>query len=255
MAETRVRPILFSAPMVRAILDGRKTQTRRVVRWKLREEGLNLAFSGLEAGCYSCDDQRSGFVLRSRGAGSCWNDRTWPAHSPYGLTGDRLWVRETWWRGAWTEEHFYNDHDGASCSSVTWCRPAPGDLENIAYVADGEPPADRCEHWDKVPSIFMPRWASRITLEVTEVRVQRLQEISEDDARAEGCSGIPDVVDVTPREEFERLWNSINGKPRPMLDDDGEPVLDDNDRRIMEASRSWSGNPWVWALTFRRVQP
>jgi hypothetical protein len=76
----------------------------------------------------------------------------------------------------------------------------------------------------------MPRWASRIQLEVTEVRVQLLQEISDDDARAEGCSGIPDVVDVTPREEYSHLWDKINGKRAP-----------------------WASNPWVWAVIFRRI--
>lgn len=237
----RERGILFSSSMVKAILDGRKTQTRRAVRWKLREEGLNIAFSGLVAGCYSCDDdQRTGFVLRSRGAGSCWNDRTWPAHSPYGLHGDRLWVRETW---QMFDPHPDGDLAVVGAERLSRGRRAPwvGVVNNrpiewtTAYRADGEleHPTDGPACWK--PSIFMPRWASRITLEIVEVRVQRLNEISEDDARAEGCTGRPEpVVEggsiTTPRSEFAALWDSINGKRAP-----------------------WSSNLWVWVLTFRRI--
>jgi hypothetical protein len=208
------RPILFSAPMVRAILAGRKTQTRRLIRNPGRLDGLMLA--GEEA--------------------------NW---SPYGGPGDRLWVKENWRYADWTDDgmpyiEYAADNarrlvedvpeDWADRVEAVWARLS--EPEN--YGIDGKA-ADR--KWR--PSIFMPRWASRITLEVTEVRVQRLQEISEKDAEAEGADltraeeeGVLGYAEVGPREMFAALWDDINGKRAP-----------------------WSSNPWVWAITFRRVQP
>ena len=170
------RPILFSGPMVRALLEGRKTQTRRVMK-----------------------PQPKGMARLDTGG-------SWPLASgsefmrcPYGVPGDRLWVRESW-------------------------RKADSMTESVFYRAD--------EEWNAgagwKPSIHMPRWASRLTLEVTGVKVERVQEISERDAVAEGMP--PSVPDqATAVEIFEELWDSIN-----------------------EArGYGWSVNPWVWALTFR----
>jgi len=108
----------------------------------------------------------------------------------------------------------------------------------------------------------MPRWASRITLEITELRVQRLQEISWIDIRAESVScpehdfhsGFCASECSSLRSAFVALWDSINGKPRAMLDDDGNPVLDDNERPIMHPPKSWASNPWVWAISFAMVR-
>jgi hypothetical protein len=186
-------PILFSAPMVRAILDGSKTQTRRVVKPQPDEDGLARLIATGE-----------------------WHDTSASAYRcPYGIPGDRLWVRET-----------FN-----------------GNAEvGYAYRAT-EPDMNGCP-WR--PSIFMPRRASRILIEITDVRVQRLQDISEDDARAEGAAfhdGRPighhgwrhdinhGVVYSTARESFAWLWKSING------------------------AGSWDANPWVWVINFRRLQP
>lgn len=224
----REKPILMSAPMVRAILDGRKTQTRRlVVHEHIAEADV---FSGPPvtlAGEWEFGIAGEGGVFAHGDYIRC----------PFGAPGDRLWVRETWWRGRWTEEHHYNDIDGVSRCSVLWCHHRPGDAETIAYAADGDPPTDRCEGWDKMPSIFLPRLDSRITLEITDVRVQRLQEINEGDAREEGCRGMRGAVGqmipmppATAREDFERLWDAINGERAP-----------------------WSSNPWCWAITFRRM--
>lgn len=182
------RPILFSAPMVRALLAGTKTQTRRVIKPR------HLAFFNQDAAAMLSD----------------WNERP----LPYGKPGDRLWVRETW-------------HDASS--SLHSC---------ALYRADG---IDL--HWDKwTPSIHMPRRASRITLEITSVRVERLQEISIEDAKAEGAWGPDDsiaqkvadyfgtdIFSANPRKAFQMLWESINGPD------------------------SWAANPWVWAIEFRRV--
>ena len=172
------RPILFSAPMVRALLAGTKTQTRRIVKAR------DLEWMDVHQGLREPDN-----------AERC----------PYGQPGDRLWVRETF-------GHFErNENFAPGCE--------------VFYRADGESLA--VERWR--PSIHMPRWASRITLEVTGVRVERLQDISEADATAEGVSAIPDEMRrATPRCDFQALWQSINGPD------------------------SWAANPWVWIVEFRR---
>jgi hypothetical protein len=203
-AAQRERPIMFSAEMVRAIIDGRKSQTRRLYKPR------------------SCDR------IDSPGGPLC------SLPSPYGSPGDHLWVKETW------------SHD------------AYGPYYRATEVA---PDTLR---WK--PSIFMPRWASRITLEITEVHVQRLQEISGDDAAAEGVTFPRCDCDVCCRssvmcpadasahiDEFATLWDSINGKPRVLRDDDGDPVTGDDGMPVMVAARSWASNPWVWAITFRRL--
>lgn len=195
------RPILFSGPMVRAILDGRKTQTRRVVKnaWQ----------------CLPLEN-----VAYQRDA---------IAKCPYGVPGDRLWVRETWW----TYPHVISNRllrDGAD----TWPKV---NGEPIAYAADGD--ADIWSHldWVKKPSIHMPRWASRITLEVVGVRVERVQDISEEDAKAEGLDFMEPNRFASPGSNewmtfdaaFECLWDTVNG--------DG----------------AWDRNDWVWVVEFKRL--
>lgn len=203
-------PILFSAPMVRALLAGRKTQTRRVLR-PLPKVGLPLS----DGWTYAFGAGGWGGLSKEENGGvsSCPLPR-----SPYGIPGDRLWVRETW---------AYRKGNGIT----------------PVYRADADPPLDTQGRpivdakWG--PSIFMPRWASRITLEVTEVRVQRVQDISEVDAQAEGADnhwcGVPRYSHVGCcgyRVGFRKLWDSINGK-RPGC--------------------AWADNPWVWAISFKRV--
>ena len=200
------RGILFSAPMVLALLAGRKTQTRRLatVRWV---DGASPTFTGWRAEHVGARSWQ--IVSTDVGA----NVTT--AHA----VGDRLWVRE-----AWSGDH-----------GVRNIRPSerPEFLQGpIWYWADGSPAAG---DWEKPrPSLHMPRWASRLTLTVTDVRVQRLQEITHEDAAAEGCPGFyspahPDqgVTDgQTPAEEFEALWNSLHG------------------------ADAWAANHWVVAYTF-----
>lgn len=159
------RPILFSAEMVRAILDGRKTQTRRVIK----PQPINAL------------------------------DRPPPCDCPYGKIGDRLWVRET-------QAKFH---------------PA-------VYMADVAEDFYPSYLW--TPSIHMPRVASRITLEITAARVERLQDISEADAMAEGVSWKHNpALPTTPVNAFAALWTSVGG--------------------------DWDANPWVWCIDFQRVQP
>lgn len=211
------RPILFSGPMVRAILEGRKTQTRRVVKWN-NHAGVNLSFSGL-----SMESRMPGHAeLYSRDGDARWQERA-NAECPYGVPGDRLWVRETW-------AHF----DGGPI------RDAAGGVmdvmeDEMVYRAS----SPRMITWR--PSIFMPRWASRITLEITDVRVQRVQEISQEDAEAEGVFAhvapysigkvFRDHRGVKALEYFRSLWDSINAA----------------------RGHGWDKNDWVWALTFTRV--
>lgn len=205
----KVTPILFSAPMVNALLDGRKTQTRRSV--KPQPDFCD----GKIAARFTPDDQRLGRL----GA---------IIHCPYGRPGDLLWVRETTTAKHAIETCVSCDHSDLGAFTNHTCR-------SIAYRADGELPS---VFW--TPGIHMPRWASRLTLRITEVRVQRLQEISEGDAKAEGCA--PSWLDADDNETvhassqptyqrgFARLWRDING------------------------AGSWDTNPWVWALTFEVIK-
>ena len=168
------RPILFSGPMVRAILDGRKTMTRRVIkapRWSTPDKAL------VDFEC------------------------------PYGWIGDRLWVRETWAKltPAWSENPV-----------------------EVRYRADFVP-AEFAEMVRWKSSRFMPRWASRITLEITGVRVERVQDITPDDCRAEGMPH--DNNDAGVRYCFGQLWNTINSA----------------------RGFGWDVNPWVWVVSFKRL--
>lgn len=247
-------PILFSSAMIRAILSGAKTQTRRIAKFD-RAVGdpdvppghvLDLIYPGsLQYYGYvtPANDRPTWRVQRLCDATCKHIDDVGPYDGrhlkswgpmPY-ARGDQLWVRETWGL------HAHGDETDWFRGSV---RGVPADsLQaqfHLALRADWGPLQDGC-FWR--PAIFMPRWASRITLEIGEVRVQRLQEISEDDARAEGvhrndaavvyqhgASGFDKELSWTARGAFAVLWDSINGKRAP-----------------------WSSNPWCWAITFRRV--
>ncbi len=211
--EVLARPILFSGPMIRAILENRKTMTRRIIKPDLMQ-------------CLTPEDEPEVFV------GWC----------PYGQPRSRLWVRETWgiYTESWTDYGW--EGDGIADMPIPVQLPASTMHRkyHVVYKADGYE-ADPGEKWR--PSIHMPRWASRITLEVTDVRVEKLQDISEEDAIAEGLVawtsnegkihyGIsrPDVWEQDPRLTYKRLWDSIN------------------------ASRgySWQSNPWIWSVSFAR---
>ncbi|HIC8916371.1 TPA: morphogenetic protein [Enterobacter roggenkampii] len=188
------RGMIFNGGMVRAILEGRKTQTRRPVKVPHIDRDAMCELSGNElAGELSAGNYRN---------------------SPHGKPGDRIWVRETWAR--------YNIDQ---------------DSHDMAYRAT--PPADWPEEGRWRPSIHMPRWASRITLEITCVRVERLNNISQEDAQAEGMEltgwrptySDPDSGGEvwTPYDNFAQLWESIYGED------------------------SWKANPWVWVIEFKVV--
>jgi len=230
------RQILFSGPMVRAILDGRKTQTRRVIKYNNElprfiggaGEEKNPAHYGWE-----CDGAR-GIDWLTLIASGATNEKT--LQCPYGKPGDRLWVRETW------AYSFNSDMD------VLWNR------DYLYRATDGEHTVNR---WK--PSIHMPRKASRITLEITNIRVERVQEISDTDISAEGlnvtlhpgniATGDVELPNGTYRHStarycFESLWDSINGTKVK------------KSGRTITATRNypWSLNPWVWVITFKKLE-
>jgi len=210
------RQILFSAPMVRAILAGRKTQTRRVVKPQPDWERPMPCSSQTPEGWQGPLD----YSLWSHEGDASEGSR----RCPYGQPGDRLWVREAWRVRGGQEYEYQRDR-----SQVMY---------RATHGEDGYPLG--WESYDWRPSIHMPRWASRITLEITGVRVERLNEVSEADAMSEGVTALdgqfsgcyaagPALSGTTAKECFRRLWASINGPD------------------------SWEANPWVWVLEFRRI--
>jgi hypothetical protein len=206
-------PILFSGAMVRAILAGTKTQTRRLVQaqGRLRNGVDDLGKPGIE-------------YLNEWGSWQPWVQNAKTLRCPYGVTGDRLWVRE-----AWAPADVMYGEEKDTPQTIAYL------ADRSAVVFDGNlrphavPGYDVAQwNWDSLrgrPSIHMPRWASRITLEIIDVRIERLQSISEKDAGAEGMGDPPFGTRI---ESFETLWGAINAKRAP-----------------------WSSNPWVWVVAFR----
>lgn len=202
------KPILFYGEMVRRILDPvqPKTQTRRLVKWVPLFEGLNLSFSGLSVGYYCTGVPESGHVLYGRNGSGVWEQRTKPVHCPYGQPGDRLYVKETFKIG-WTFEHghglFYradgpapDGHprgDGRPFYCMNGCLNRA--CKSLQYEDHRWMVEKYCGNFRKEPwrsSRFMPRWASRITLEIVDVSVERLNSIGEEDAIAEGLESVMD---------------------------------------------------------------
>ena len=211
------RPILFSAPMVRALLDGSKTQTRRIVKHKGELPPEWATFAG-RLGDAICDrdlfrwseEQTPGQPLKPlRRWPYCGSDpvNDWHAiRCPIGDVGDQLWVREAFADVGCRLTYKADENDGAHCQVKRW-----------------------------TPSIYMPREASRITIAITGIRVELLHDIREQDAIAEGATGghgaIPNYqYAATPLEHFKHIWESING------------------------ADSWEANPWVWVIKFKRVE-
>ena len=186
-----MKPIIFSTPMVQAILDGKKTQTRRVIKVDDAPENWKISIAGTS-------------IVRTE---------PYDVKLPRYAAGDVLWVREAWCKNEnpnspnYGGYEYYADYEGAHCQSlIKWRSP-----------------------------IFMPREAARLFLKVKTVRVERLQDITEEDAKAEGCidGKSKDVLefDLTARDVFAKLWNSINAK----------------------RGYGWETNPWVWVIEFERI--
>lgn len=203
--QIKERPILFSEPMVCAILAGHKTQTRRVIKPQpprviYRVNDLNTYVTTSR---HSPDEPDWSFSVRC----------------PYGGPGDRLWVKETF---AYVPSSAYRGSEGVKQTI------SPSDPDEAAIYRAGWTLSKPAVRWRS--GRFMPRWASRITLEITEVRVQRLADISGEDALREGVT-LPEMKNrfhvADPTVEFMDLWDSINGKTYP-----------------------WALSPWVWAISF-----
>lgn len=223
------RPILFSAPMIRALLDGSKTQTRCIA--KLMEE-------------YPPAEKPTLGLLSKTRTGEQLLTATWVANNgkftasfcPYGKPGDRLWVREA----------FGFHHE---------------DIMQVSWRADGN--QNPFLKWR--PSIHMPRWASRITLEITGVRVERLQDISEEDAKTEGCERLDfereeQDFKICPECGGTRLHNAPGANMGVIFDVDCTQCDTYKKRyrhlwEFINSPGSWAANPWVWVLSFKQVQP
>lgn len=220
------RPILFSAPMVRAILAGTKTQTRRVVKPQPPEHTYTVSV-------FHHPDPRPHFWAwtDSPNRPDLANLSDWSAPCPYGQPGDRLWVRETWRHTASSlEEARAITEDIASGTAVDYrATYIERCMRELGFSREDAEMADDFERWR--PSIHMPLWASRIVLEITGVRVERLQDISRGDAMAEGCPFPNMAAGPDPSDWYRELWNEINGL------------------------NSWTANPWVWVVEFKRVKP
>lgn len=225
------RPILFSAPMVRALLAGTKTQTRRILKPQPTDAMWDAARANLggdTARAYPVVHRTFGIGLRrDDGAFSDVGFIEPNMQCPYGKPGDRLWVRETWG----LHRHFdITDWERRSVAGLSSDQVLSGLA--LDYQADWSANQEHC-FWR--PSIHMPRWASRITLEITGVRVERLQGITGRDVLAEGVDNgksnpaMGQRYEIMQRLAFAGLWESINGPG------------------------SWDANPWVWVVEFKRV--
>jgi hypothetical protein len=229
--QVKEKPILFSGAMVRAILSGAKTQTRRVV--KGLPEGIRFASPLSES-----DDQYRFTDFEKHVDLRCPYGRP---QLPLEPPRDRLWVRETWADADCMYQSHTNDVPGtiayfADKSAIQYSSKVPRQVGAIDLAS---------WNWNALkrrPSIFMPRWASRITLEITNVRVERLNEISEADAHAEGIAPIPCAPESLIfgtwkarfrfRDAFKQGWDSINGKRKGC---------------------TWADNPFVWCLSFKKL--
>ncbi|UOO89148.1 hypothetical protein LVJ82_17155 [Vitreoscilla massiliensis] len=228
------RPILFSEEMVQALLSSNKSQTRRIIKIPKDYE------------IHKTDICR---VVSPKGIKGRWgvlaNNAKRDLHSPevkhipcpYGGVGDFLWVRETFLPNpssddlAWDNHHLsYYEWDGCG-SRLADVPPVLQKPEHCIYRA-----SSTIQDLKWRPSLFMPRWASRILLEITNVRIERLTEISEGDAKSEGCDHSESIAAIEigwyfkPLSAFRRLWEQING------------------------AKSWEMNPWVWVIEFKVIQ-
>ena len=231
------RPILFNAEMVLAILENRKTQTRRVVKpqpifSKIWEYGFETEYADVE-----WDNKRY-----NEGGDPITN------YCPHGVVGDRLWVKETFGvmertyhpEYGWENDGLVDDVDVKNVQKFTGDKHKNYDERQAHYFVYRASGYERCKdegHWK--PSIFMPRHASRILLEITNVRMEQVKDISRYDAMAEGCPNSwydkeGNVRNFVPQEWYRNLWDSINAER-----DNG--------------AYAWEKNPYVWVIEFKRI--
>ncbi|SBZ41616.1 morphogenetic protein [Klebsiella quasipneumoniae] len=249
------RGMIFNGEMTRAILDGRKTQTRRIMKVQPSEDftPMNMALeTDYKARWYTPGVvDKDGYLQPASKEVFGVSNENEGYSCPFGAVGDRIWVRETWAilgneDGCcidWEEKLCKADERSAARIYRASCEQKPGNygLWSIPDDADWKPHTKDHQYegaWR--PSIHMPRWASRILLEITDVRVERLNSISQEDAQAEGMELTgwrPTYFDpdsggevMTPYDNFAQLWESIYGE------------------------ESWKADPWVWVIEFKRVK-
>ena len=209
----KARPILFNGEMVRAILNGRKTQTRRMVKFPINADPRYVTLTRMQ----------DGFADGVRPVFGAPDEPNWfSAKSQFGTIGDRLWVRETWMQDHSSEQQH-------ALHKASWGNTPEG------------------QRW--TPSIHMPRWASRITLEITGVRVERVQEITEEDAKVEGVESV--------MFQNEQFWKAYGSNPIPGGGELTATRLAAQSFRTLWQSiyANWDANPWVWVHEFRRIKP
>lgn len=217
------RPILFSGPMVRAIFEGRKTQTRRVV--KPQPNAPENIYTRIGCDWFAPVVIRGGEQCPGDQVYGFWSeDEDW--RSPYGAPGDRLWVRETF--------RELTSRDAYGCVQFRADNASRYVLCDYGGAGDPVGLGAACKAWDEddppcwKPSIFMPRWACRVELEILRVRVERLHDISEADVHAEGFEN---------RKDMSELWDSLNAKPKSN-----------------GVAYPWDSDPWVWIYEFKVVE-
>lgn len=246
MLRAKERPIIFSSEMVKAILDGRKSVTRRVVKPQpivvpdvAFEDDFRFQMPDYHKNLWVAGSQISNVLSKE---------------CPYGQPGDRLWVRESFVLESNCGDYGDNEppfkdgrpvkwdtENGPLDGNAMWLQAHYAATDPIPELVNEDCPFEKCsddgccQHWK--PSIHMPRWASRLTLEVTGVRVERVQEISREGAIAEGCPAeFCDLVkahDYAPRNWFSTLWDSLNES----------------------RGFGWDKNPWVWVVEFKVLSP
>jgi len=223
--QIKERGIIFNGEMVKAILDGRKTQTRRIMKVQPEYDQLGLRFI-----TDSSDPSKIGKYVWTESNATGHIQRSKPFKCPFGQVGDRLWVRETFATLGnedghpidWDNNLVSKRKDSAKVYRAS-CHQKPNNY-GLWTVPDKD--SDFEGPW--TPSIHMPRWASRITLEITDIRVERLRSMTEDDARAEGVIAASGPLEVGLA--FREIWDSIYGQ------------------------ESWQSNPFVWVVEFKRVE-
>lgn len=217
-AVVKERPMLFSGPMVRALLDGRKTQTRRIVKPRRHATLFAVEDDGspVWSDSYIMDPGNADWRMRD---------------NPYGTIGDRLWVKETW-RPIKSFEAWDMD--------VTYLADSARRTVKDGEFGDRDWNMPKAAATGNVSPLFMPRWASRLTLEITDARVERLLDCSDADAQAEGLEWVAPgmwsvdrtlpIIGHDARQVYFELWDHINGEGAA------------------------AANPWVWAVSFRVIQ-
>lgn len=206
------RGMIFNAEMVRAILDGRKTQTRRIMKVQPESNQLGLL---LITDSTKHSDIGKYHWAESNATGNHVRSKLFLC--PFGAVGDRIWVRET-----------FCPVDDTQYDGEKWVDYRATPRYEASHPAGWDSAPNDAEALKWRPSIHMPRWASRILLEITDVRVERLRSMSQDDARAEGVIAASGPMEAGLA--FRELWDSIYGE------------------------ESWKANPWVWVIEFKRVE-